>query len=99
MATWLEHVGQILSKVNVNDNGCWEYTGKLNKDGYGQVWHRDEFGRQDHAVHRIIFTALVEPIREGMAIDHTCYNKLCVNPEHLRQINPIENWHLGQDRA
>lgn len=66
-----------------DENGCWNYTGSINRRGYGQI-------RQTTA-HRFFWTELRGPIPAGLHIDHLCCNTRCVNPEHLEPVFPEEN--------
>lgn len=59
---------------------CWLYTGYLTKEGYPPA-------RQ----HRKIYELLVGPIPEGMQLDHLCYVRNCVNPDHLEPVTNDEN--------
>lgn len=69
------------SKVNKIPGGCWEWTASLSK-GYGQF---KVLGTGKHAAaHRVAYASLKGDIPEGMTIDHMCWNRACVNPEHLR---------------
>jgi hypothetical protein len=58
-----------------------------------------------YLAHRAAFTtANQRQIAPGMVIDHTCFNRLCMNPMHLRELTRRENsmrktgdaWPLGQ---
>jgi hypothetical protein len=66
---------------------CWEFTGKSVVDGYGRV----KIKGKNLMVHRVMYELLVGPIGEGMTIDHICRNRLCCNPDHLRQMTQLEN--------
>lgn len=70
------------NRYRVADNGCWEWLGCGNSDGYGRM-------RADGAevyAHRFSFENLVGPIPPGLHIDHLCRNRLCVNPAHLEAV-------------
>lgn len=41
--------------------------------------------------HRVAYQALVGPIPAGMTVDHTCHNRICCNPAHLRLLTNAEN--------
>lgn len=41
--------------------------------------------------HRAVYELLVEPIPEGLTIDHLCRVPLCVNPSHLEPVTMAEN--------
>ncbi len=64
---------------------CWEFTGATSASGYGEL--RVE-GRAVKA-HRVAYELFVEPIPDGMEIDHICRNRSCVNPLHLRVVRDL----------
>ena len=68
------------SHIEVQANGCWHWTGRINRDGYG-VTNRHELA------HRRVYFFLVSSIPKGYEIHHkeTCQKK-CVNPEHLTAV-------------
>lgn len=74
-------------KVQKTDD-CWNWTGS-GRGGYGTFTERSK-GRT-HLAHRMSYELLVDPIPDGMRIDHRCRNTLCVNPEHLRPVTHKQN--------
>lgn len=71
---------RIRSKIKVSAQGCWNFTGRLNTYGYGQMIF---LGKQ-HQVHRLtyVLTHGVSLVRSTY-ICHTCDNPKCCNPAHL----------------
>src|SRR5690349_14648270 len=70
---------------------CWEWTGQVMSNGYGQTCHNYKHG----SVHRLAYEILVGPIPDGAHIDHLCRNKRCMNPRHLEPVTPRENTMRG----
>ena len=62
------------------ETGCWNFTGRLDKKGYGRF-------RKDKMVfaHRFSYEYYVGPLDDNLVICHECNNTKCCNPEHLRQ--------------
>lgn len=57
-----------------------------------QAPERPEFTEQELArVPRMVAERRIGPIREGMAVDHACGDRLCINPRHLRLVTITEN--------
>ncbi len=75
------------SKVVVNGDGCWEWTGAVNSAGYSSLG----INGKHHLGHRRSYELLVGPIPEGLTIDHLCRNRLCINPHHLEPVTAAEN--------
>lgn len=71
--------------------GCWPWTGRRSKGGYGRCRYR----RKMWSVHRLVYTLLVGPIPEGLTIDHVrargCASTACCNPAHLEPVTLREN--------
>ena len=65
---------------------CWIWTAAMNRHGYGVF----RVGRPRHA-HRVSYEMLIEPIPDGLEIDHICRVRACVNPEHLEPKTHLEN--------
>lgn len=69
------------------ENECWEWTGVIIKDGYGQFHHKGA----NLLAHRVIF-AVTHGRCDGPArICHTCDNPPCCNPNHLWSGTQKEN--------
>lgn len=68
---------------------CWIWRGALDQCGYG----RFDSGK---SAHRWVYTHFVEPIPEGLTLDHLCFGTACVNPDHLepvtRTVNNLRSW-------
>lgn len=84
-----------MSNYVVNKStGCWNWTGYIEKEGYGQVWLKSEHGTR--RPHRIEYENKYGPIPSGMVLDHLCRNRSCVNPEHLEIVSHRENILRGE---
>jgi hypothetical protein len=69
------------------ESGCWIWQRSTSFNGYGQAWYKGKLYR----AHRLFYELWVGPIPDGLAVDHTCGVKLCVNPNHLEAVTPREN--------
>lgn len=61
---------------------CWLWTGNVHKSGYGYLNHKRKF----FYAHKFSKEySLGRTINPGYECCHSCYNKLCVNPDHIRE--------------
>lgn len=65
-------------------NGCWLWTAYIDVGGYGKFDGRA-------LAHRYAYTDLRGEIPHGLQLDHTCHNRSCVNPSHLRTATNKQN--------
>ena len=77
------------------ETGCWIWSGAKYKNGYGWI---KAFGKPVSA-HRLSYELHSGPIPDGMEILHSCDNKSCVNPDHLRVGTHAENMREAADRG
>jgi hypothetical protein len=84
---------RFLSKIEVDENGCWLVTDAPLPNGYVSLSVGGRSGTKV-LVHRYAYEAFIGPIPEGHVVDHECHtdacsggvgclHRRCVNPAHL----------------
>ena len=71
---------------------CWLWTGASFENGYGVFW----FEGTNIRAHRFSYEEARGPIPEGLALDHLCRTRGCVNPAHLEAVSLRENILRGE---
>lgn len=79
--TWQERFD---ARVQIGaENECWPWTGAISATtGYGQFWKDGK----NVTAHSVAYVRDHGPVPEGMEIDHTCFNRACVNQAHLEAV-------------
>jgi hypothetical protein len=92
-AEFLPYAARFWSRVvSDQETGCWNWLGRLNTSGYGQM----DFQGRARVVHRVAYEVLVGPLPEGLPdLDHLCRNRRCVNPAHMEPVSRRENVRRG----
>ena len=81
--------------------GCWNWRGnKATNPRY--PWHQygqytinpklsDDGRKHTVCAHKYAYERTFGPVLPSLELDHTCENKLCVNPEHLEPVTRSVN--------
>lgn len=70
---------RLLAQATITLHGCWEWTGRRDKDGYGIAKLKGKSRR----AHRLIWQATFGTIPDRLLICHQCDNPPCIRPDHL----------------
>lgn len=66
---------------------CWEWQGYVMPNGYGQFYGKEKL----LLAHRYSYEAANGAVSQGVEVDHICFNRKCVRPEHLRTATHKQN--------
>lgn len=80
------------TRINVTRRGCWEWTGEINRNGYGRLWQE---GRR-WMTHIAVYVRLKGEYDRSLVLDHKCENRACCNPKHLEPVTPRVNTLRGK---
>lgn len=75
-------------QLDKNLSGCWEWKRCLSRKGYGQFRHD---GKTYYTHRYVLEKKLGRSIRSKHMACHSCNNRRCCNPDHIREGTAKEN--------
>ncbi len=72
-------LANLMERVDIDESGCWMWTGKVTPYGYGRAPLAD--------AHRAVYEAIWGRTPR-LHLHHECEQRLCVNPGHLLLVEP-----------
>ncbi len=78
---------------------CLIWQGATSGEGRGGGYGRFSFEGRTSAVHRIVYQLVWGPISSRKQVDHSCCNRLCCNPDHLKHMTHKKNQKLRDKRS
>ncbi|QPR39580.1 HNH endonuclease signature motif containing protein [Brevibacterium casei] len=75
------------ARSKITADSCILWMGYIARNGYGYM----SFRGIRTEVHRVAWTLANGPIPTGMEIDHRCWNRACMNVDHLRLVTTSQN--------
>ena len=78
-------LARLWARIRVQNNGCWEWAGQLDADGYGVITSQVNGKWRRVRVHRLAHDLFFNDERlHSKWVLHKCDNRKCCNPDHLR---------------
>lgn len=74
-------------KVRVEENGCWIWQGQIDRHGYARM----SVDNKSVLVHRWAYSQWRGQIQSNLMALHSCHNRDCVNPDHIRPGTAADN--------
>jgi hypothetical protein len=90
-------VADLKKRCNVKTNGCWEWPGATDAQGYPSVWSRDLGERTSLGVFIGLLTTGKRPAK-GYRWYVTCETPHCANPAHRKEGTVSEAMSLARGR-
>lgn len=82
-------------KSRAMPSGCIEWTGALDRDGYGRIKINAGGKPRNTGTHRAAWLAKVGSIPAGFITDHLCRNRQCLNVVHMELVTYRVNAERG----
>jgi len=78
----------ITDNVTKNNNDCWLWQKSCSSAGYGQFTKNKVYWN----THRYVWQHLNGPIPKDQVVRHTCHERACCNPAHLKLGTHADNY-------